>query len=47
MTSIVKPSQIYTSKIKHINNEDPDQMLHSVVSDLGVHCLQYYQEEKD
>ena len=21
------------------NSEDPDQMLHSAVSDLGLHCL--------
>ena len=21
------------------NNEDPDQMLHSAASDLGLHCL--------
>ena len=29
----------YRNSVFHANSADPDQMLHSEVSDLGLHCL--------
>ena len=42
-TLYIRPKDLEFSKRKmaklFANSEDPDQMLHSAASDLGLHCL--------
>ena len=36
----VFPVRLYNNAVCMANSVDPDQMPHSVASDLGLHCLQ-------